>query len=352
MIQSVLDRVFASLFDVFFGWTAGLESLRQETCERRRHRERVRQEGNQYLKCQIIPRDVYKRPDPLIYSQYYLLSQGLAVTWDNPDIQLYAVGPGEILTPVASNDLRPDTVYEIQATIYNGSTEAPAIRLLVEFLYLSFGIGPPSTHIGFDRVDLHVRGSALHPSLARMRWTTPPTPGHYCIQVKLIWEDDANPHNNLGQENVDVKSASSPAVFEFDTFNVLPRDRSIQLKADGYSIPPQLDCDKVPNEPARNGQQGRHVGSQEDQARDERQQWCNALARRSSPELHPVPASWTVQINPMSFTLAPGATQTVKVTIVPPEGWVGPQPINISGWDSEDGTPLGGVTLYIHSGAD
>src|SRR6476620_11603867 len=38
--------------------------------------------------CQRIPADVYRRPDPMIYSQPYLTSLGLAVTWDNPDIHL------------------------------------------------------------------------------------------------------------------------------------------------------------------------------------------------------------------------------------------------------------------------
>lgn len=28
----------------------------------------------------------------MIYDQYYLVAQGLAVKWDNPDIQLYDVG--------------------------------------------------------------------------------------------------------------------------------------------------------------------------------------------------------------------------------------------------------------------
>ena len=35
-----------------------------------------------------IPSTIYKRPDPLIYSQYYFMARGFAVTWDNPDISL------------------------------------------------------------------------------------------------------------------------------------------------------------------------------------------------------------------------------------------------------------------------
>src|SRR6058998_834464 len=42
--------------------------------------------------CRSIPRHVYRRPDPMIYCQKYLLGQGLSVTWDNPDIQLELAG--------------------------------------------------------------------------------------------------------------------------------------------------------------------------------------------------------------------------------------------------------------------
>ena len=44
-----------------------------------------------------VPPHTYKRPDPMIYSQYYLASKGIAVTWDNPDIQLFDGGtvPGK-----------------------------------------------------------------------------------------------------------------------------------------------------------------------------------------------------------------------------------------------------------------
>ena len=47
-----------------------------------------------------LPPHTYKRPDPMIYSQYYLMSKGLAITWDNPDIQLF-----DGLSPVSSNNI-------------------------------------------------------------------------------------------------------------------------------------------------------------------------------------------------------------------------------------------------------
>ena len=36
--------------------------------------------------CASVDNPAFHRPDPCIYSQKYLLSLGLAVTWDNPDI--------------------------------------------------------------------------------------------------------------------------------------------------------------------------------------------------------------------------------------------------------------------------
>ena len=51
--------------------------------------------------CLPLPDDVYRRPDPCIYAQYYLMSQGFAVTWDNPDIWLQLRRQSEKLTPTA-----------------------------------------------------------------------------------------------------------------------------------------------------------------------------------------------------------------------------------------------------------
>jgi len=53
----------------------------------------------------------FHRPDPCIYSQQYLLSHGLPVTWDNPDIVLRRNG-----IIVAENDPFPNSDYEIGAT--------------------------------------------------------------------------------------------------------------------------------------------------------------------------------------------------------------------------------------------
>ena len=122
-----------------------------------------------------------------------------------------------------SHALAPSTPYEIRARIWNGSTDAPAVNVLVRFYYLSFGAGTVRNYIGETYVDVPVKGSPLGPAEARMVWITPPA-GHYCIQVELNWIDDANPLNNLGQENVDVKKLNSPnATFTFAVRNTSAR---------------------------------------------------------------------------------------------------------------------------------
>src|SRR6266853_337974 len=42
--------------------------------------------------CGKFTAPAYHRPDPCIYDQYYLMSLGLAVTWDNPDISIWQGG--------------------------------------------------------------------------------------------------------------------------------------------------------------------------------------------------------------------------------------------------------------------
>lgn len=148
-----------------------------------------------------LPGAIYKRPDPLIYSQSFLMAQGLAVTWDNPDIWL--TEPGGI-SPVPSHELAPDHLYRVHALIHNGSTEAPVVRMPVDFSFWSFGIGGTSTPIGSTAITLSVKGAVGEPREAAIDWRTPVVPGHYCLQVRFSWPDDLQPANNLGQENVMV----------------------------------------------------------------------------------------------------------------------------------------------------
>src|ERR1051326_666640 len=136
--------------------------------------------------CSKFNPPAYHRPDPCIYDQYYLMSLGLAVTWDNPDITLRLGG-----VVVQESDLLPDTEYEIDATIWNNSFDAPVIGTRVDFAFLSFGSSTQVNPIGTTFINLGVKGGPNCPALATMLWRTPATPGHYCIQVSFAWIDDA-----------------------------------------------------------------------------------------------------------------------------------------------------------------
>ncbi len=183
-----------------------------------------------------IPERAYRQPDPLIYSQFWLQQRGLAVTWQNPDIHLeLGSAPG---AAVDSSALLPDTEYRISARIWNGSTDAPAVGVGVELSYLDFGIGGLSVPIGSTDVDLGVKGAAGTPAVATVAWRTPATPGHYCLQANVIWPFDADPGNNLGQHNIDVRPLNSPtARFTVPVRNPGRRPMAVRLGVDAYALP-------------------------------------------------------------------------------------------------------------------
>ena len=342
-MQRQINRVLQLLYGLIIGWIINLVRLLNTLSDERQRRDRLRKEGNIYSRCQPVPPSVYKRPDPMIYSQPYLMSLGLGVTWDNPDIQLYEVnGAGLRGAPLSSHLLQADRMYEIVATIMNGSTVAPAMGMPVEFSYLSFGVGTASNAIGTDKINLPVKGAPGHPANSIMRWRTPMEKGHYCIQVKLIWEDDANPLNNLGQENVDVGVAASPAEYTFAVANQDKGSKRIHFEADTYTLGALPPCDSD-FDPERYGNiRGRVLTEDEREA-------VKALTmrrtRRHLRENYALPAGWAVTVQPEMVELKSGEEVTVKAHVTPPDGWTGEQTVNIHGFDSANRL-IGGVTLH------
>jgi hypothetical protein len=275
-------------------------------------------------KCVTVRHTSFHRPDPCIYSQSYLMKLGLPVTWDNPDIILLRNG-----LPVPENEILPATQYEIEATIWNNSYDAPVVGMPVEFSFLSFGVATTSTAIGTTLVSVGVKGSTSHPARTRIAWLTPPTPGHYCIQAKLVWVDDVNPENNLGQNNVDVALAQSPAHFDFTLRNGFAREQRFTFTVDVYTPLALPECPATPSP----------------------QELRTARIRRMV-ELHKsrdfsVPAGWTVAIQPDAVALAPGQEVTVQVDVTPPAGFAGEQPFNVNAF--ADGKFAGGVTLIART---
>lgn len=279
--------------------------------------------------CIQLPPDIYKRADPLIYSQYYLMSQGLAVTWDNPDIDIFDG------TTLVTGTLQPNHRYRVRVRIWNGSYDAPAVGVGVELSYLSFGAQTESHPIGTGHVNLGVKGTANCPAFLEMDWRTPELGGHYCVQARLDWFDDANPDNNLGQKNVTVAPLLSPALFSFSVRNDASVSQRFVLEADVYDLPELPDC---PEEPER-----RQTRLQESRAR-----WAHARQTQGYGQF-PVPDEWSVEITPAAFGLEPRREQTVQVAIEPrDQGFRGTRKFNIHVFTSEERERrhlLGGVTL-------
>jgi hypothetical protein len=276
--------------------------------------------------CDTLSNPAMLRPDPLIYDQYYLMALGFAVTWDNPDIVLKRGG-----VPVSPDDLQPNTTYNIVAQIWNGSTEAPVMGLPVTFSYLSFGIGVQSNLIGKQYVDLGVKGDP--PAQATQPWTTPAVPGHYCIQVSFAWFDDANPFNNLGQENTQVVQTQSPATLTFQLRNSARVRQDFRFETDAYTIPPLPPCDQTPagTRPPTSIRTG---------------PWTPVRVQPAQSRAnYKLPDAWTVTFAPDVPQLAPEEEITVTVTIVPPAGFVGRQPINVNAFTATG--IAGGITVYV-----
>ncbi len=281
--------------------------------------------------CQRVPAHVYRRPDPMIYSQSYLQSQGLAVTWINPDVTIDLGG-----VPVDSGALLPSTTYEVVARIWNGSPDAPAIGLPVQFSYLSFGVGTKSHQIGSTSVDLGAKGAPGCPAFATQTWTTPPVAGHYCLLVELIWADDANPFNNVGQSNTQVKKLNSPhAAFDFEAAN-LDRHRHVyRFTLDEYALTPRPPCDDA--FVRRATPTAEEIRARADHARAEHRTGA-----------FPIPDGWTITVDPAEVVLGPSETRVVNVDVTAPDAFSGSKPINVNAFDEHDRL-VGGVTLVVES---
>jgi hypothetical protein len=330
-LKALLAFLLAVLETLLFRWLLSLWALIRLILDaiRRKHalkRLPVRLRRSSPQRCVKISDPAYKRPDPLIYDQYFLMKQGLAVTWDNPDIELQQGG-----VAVPSHALQPDTEYDVVARIWNGSTEAPVVGLPVHFSYLSFGVGTVSHPIGQTAVNLGVKGGPDHPAFATVKWRTPSQAGHYCIQVWFTWLDDLNPGNNFGQENTDVGAAHSPANFTFQLRNDTKRQQRYRFEVDGYRIPPLDPCAPRPKPPPKPPRQPpgtvEHVPPKHDRA--------NA----------PLPPGWSVTFDPETPSLAPDHEITVGVTVTVPDGFTGTQAINVDVFN-RDGL-AGGVTFYV-----
>jgi hypothetical protein len=302
--------------------------------------------------CCVEMPDVYHRPDPLLYAQYYLMDMGLSVTWDNPDIELFEPDPSApdgLGAAVRSSDLEKAHLYKVRVRVWNGSYDAPAAGLPVHLSFLSFGVGTTSTPIASRQVDLGVKGSPHQPVFAVFDWRTPPEEGHFCLQARLEWFDDANPDNNLGQENVEVGVAHSPAEFDFTLRNDAWARRQFVLEADAYRLPELPPCDE---EAARLPARDRDAKAAPSRLAESRARWAVAL-RDQGYGAFPLPPEWTISITPSELVLEEGEEQTIRVSVDPGALESGAEAaVNVHTFAAQENERelVGGVTFYV-SGA-
>jgi hypothetical protein len=340
VLRSIALLVVALLRILLYQWVVALVYLVRALCRvirrwcaRRRLSERERKTSND--PCVPIGPGRIKHPDPLIYSQDELMALGLAVTWDNPDIQLYDGG-----SPISSWDLKPATTYQVVARVWNKSTDAPVVALPVAFSVLSFGVGGHEDAVAVGVVPhLGVKGGPDNPAYCTVAWTTPPMPGHYCLQVRLMPADDANRGNNHGAENTLVGIAHSPAELTFHLRNDSEDSHTYRFETDTYTIPEVPECSDerprpprpaaVPDGPLTVPTGRIEVPPQHDRA------------------AYPIPDGWTIDFTPAAPRLAPAESVTVTVRATPPAGFTGRQPFNVNVF--HDRGLAGGVTLYVDS---
>lgn len=307
-------------------------------CERER-----RFGGKTPVNCLPVPPGVFLRPDASIYSQVYLMSLGMAVTWNNPDIELTDTGG----VPVASHDLQPSTDYRIRAAIHNRSNDAPAPGMTVNFLLNSFGVGGVVVqHIGTDTINLPVRGAPGEPAVATATWRTPAAPGHYCVQVDAIWPDDANPLDNSGQENTVVRRGRPGERLDFriPVRNTLQGARLLGVHLNSYELPGRPIM-----RPARGERAEAHgaVGGGERAARGQPNDFLRRIIDANAEELYPAPREWSPQLSEERMVLESDQTRELLFSVtVPADAPAGSeQRFNLAVADDERGQLVGGVTV-------
>lgn len=190
-------------------------------------------------RCTKVPENIKRKPDPCLYSQFYRMSQGLSVTWNNPDIWITTPDG----TVVESSALKGDSDYIVNVQIHDASFD-PALATQVRCFYRPWSFNSPLTTPvetnpdGTERVViLHI--GAWSAEVARFRWHTPAQGGHYCLQAQCYHPDDKNPNNNLGQENTTVHSATANMLVSENVLlvNRANTRREFMIFADRFAMP-------------------------------------------------------------------------------------------------------------------
>jgi len=345
--MSFLKMLMKALTNLVTGLLTALPDLIKIIVERIRDacRWQKRYGDKRPVDCLPVPAGIYLRPDPSIYSQSYLMSLGMAVTWENPDVSLTDLAANVI----GSHDLLPSTKYIVKATIHNRSNDAPAPGMPVNFSLISFGIGGNTVQeIGTTSVNLPVRGAPGEPALATMTWTTPPVPGHYCILIDAIWppKDDANPLDNTGTENTVIRGGKpgKALVFTIPVRNTLQGTRKLNVHLNSYVLP---ERSILPSSNSRN------AGGLPEGARrpgvlgSTTESLLQRIIAANAEGRFPAPADWIPELSHRELTLESEGTVDLLFTVtVPLTAPVNEeQRFNIAVTDDSKHQLVGGVTI-------
>ncbi len=394
LAQSLVALV-SNLFRLLWAWLAWLLRLL------RRRRD---DEGYEKIDCFEIPPDVNRRPDPCLYSQTFLAAQGIAVTWDNPDIRI-TTPTGD---PAPSPVLEANTDYLVVGTIHNASFDA-AIGVSVRCFVRPWGFDfsqrtPVEVDAAGDPAERVVHIGPWGQALATFTWRTPNVAeGHYCLTVECAHPADREPNNNVGQENTDVRRSAAAAAQRFTVpfFNRRERVREFIIRADEYQIPEgrvELELEHIPgsrgidddrkralmtasglpppdrtgNEPReeeirraieRDAIRGARIRLSSEERRQRRGRGYRVFGYRGRSALmadnrldgFPLANGWTLTFpglteHPAGWRVAipPGTTRDIEVVVeVPADAAAGDaKAINLTAMDPLGGV-VGGVTIYL-----
>ena len=201
--------------------------------------------------CGRLPEAVMRRPDPCIYSQRLLQSQGLPVTWNNPDIWIARVDTPENIEP-DSYHLLEDTDYIVSVRVHNASADlALGVRVRLQRQVWGFNspkLLPVETDIDGNEVFKFVNVMPMSSTITTFRWHTAKVESdkkYYdsCLQASLYHPMDIEPNNNLGQENTRVYGSNPKRIMpgteltlEIPLFNNLRQPQRFKFEATVYEI--------------------------------------------------------------------------------------------------------------------
>lgn len=319
--MATLTRGWATILRLLWSLLRRLLAWLEEILERARHSRR--KPGHRDYRdacCIVLPPSIRARPDPYVYSQQWLRSRGLGVTWDNPDFHLRDVGTGAV---VPRTGLQPNHDYDIEVTVHNNSFMA-AIHTNVHFEVRGFGAGTALlSDLGNDV--LTVLGAST--ATARRRWRTPASGGHNCLIATVSHPDDANPLNNVGQHNTDVATPASPTrKLAFQVRNSGRSRRTFHLQMDAYRLPEKKRC-------AENYGERQSI------------KYLRRLQQEHDPRKFPVPDHLKATLTAREITLNPDAAAEVTLELTPPKAGSPPQTVNVH--VTEGDVLIGGVTALV-----